>query len=91
MDLSYDFTVHAECATCPEGYDVPASLILESQALLELGCPGTSPLECVPAFYAALADRATLDSWARAQASARQDERALARWDDDGGAARALP
>ncbi len=55
MDDRLEHTaIHVHCARCDGEYDVPASVVVESQRLLEHGCPGTSTCECPASFYATL-------------------------------------
>lgn len=66
--------VHVRCANCTADFSVPAAVVLESQELLEGGCPG-SEFECTATLFAQLIDREALHrlavAWADIQESVR--------------------
>lgn len=65
MDDRLEHTlIHVHCPRCDGAYDVPASVVAESQRLVEHGCPGTSSCECPASFYASLIEPAALEALA---------------------------
>ena len=62
------------CGQCDRSYEVPLSVIAESQRLLEEGCPG-SEFECAATYFAKLVDPTILQrlvsAWEEVEASAR--------------------
>lgn len=74
-DILQQVEVEVRCVQCDESYRMPAALIAESQRMVREGCPGTSPHECAPAFYASLLEPVALEAlvraWERLQRSAR--------------------
>lgn len=66
--------------SCDE-FEVAASVILECQDFVELGCPGVPPYELAPFYFASLADHRALvelrSAWMRlAEESSRHGEAA---------------
>lgn len=57
------------CQSCGSTYAVPASVVRESQRMLEEGCSGSTLHECDASFYATLIDAAALDELACAWAA----------------------
>ena len=91
-------TIEVSCPTCPDTYAVSLETIEESQRLLDEYGP-CSGMECPAAYFASLAppsaiarleDAATAfeAEMRRRGARAKLAATELARWDDDGGAAR---
>lgn len=73
-DLLEIIEVHVRCTQCAAFYTLPASVVAESQRLLECGCPG-SDYECPARLFATLLDpdalRALGDAWSTVVESAR--------------------
>ncbi|MFU8804729.1 MAG: hypothetical protein ACNA8W_13020 [Bradymonadaceae bacterium] len=57
--------LHVDCGQCDHSYDIPLSVVAESQALLEQACPG-SLHECAASYFATLVDPACLQALAKA-------------------------
>ncbi len=76
--------VDVSCPDCAESFVVPLEIIEESQRLLEqLGrCTGLASFECPAPYFASLIAPGEV---ARLEQRAL-DERALARWENEGGA-----
>ena len=57
--LDYVEVVVPSAYSCDE-FELPASVILECQDFVALGCPGVAPYELAPLYFASLADHRSL-------------------------------
>ena len=82
-DILKHILVDVHCEQCGD-FTVGADVILESQRLLEKGCPG-SPYECPPTLFAALLPKSALETleraWSNVQSVAKSPVR-LVSFDD---------
>jgi hypothetical protein len=81
--LDYVEVVVPPAYSCGE-FEVAASVILECQDFVEMGCPGVAPYELAPLYFASLADHRSLvelrSAWMRlAENATRQGEAATLR------------
>lgn len=68
-DLLSTIEIVVSCNICQSTYSVPASIVRDSQRILDEGCTGVSPYECDASFYATLIEPKVVAELERAWAS----------------------
>jgi hypothetical protein len=68
-DLVGHLQVAVPCRICDTTYEVPLSIVRDSQRVLATGCSGTSMYECDASFYTSLVEPSAIADLERAWAA----------------------